>query len=84
MHSNEFDINVWYVHRKQPGPMKTSLTSFEQKDTRNTESQEQGSEHGASHRPTEVILEDILLKLEGSNGRFDQIDHKLESVASKM
>ena len=67
-----------------PGPMQTRLTSFEQKDTRNTKSQEQGSEHSASHRPTEVILEDILLKLEGFNGRFDQIEHKLESVASKM
>ena len=67
-----------------PGPMQTRLTSFEQKDTRSTKSQEQSSEHGASHRPTEVILEDILLKLEGFNGRFDKIEHKLESVASKM
>ena len=65
------------------GPMQTRLTSFEQKDTRNTKSKEQGSEHGASHRPTEVILEDILLS-QNDYGRFDQIEHKLESVASKM
>ena len=67
-----------------PGPMQTRFTAFEQKDTRNTKSQEQSSEHGTSHRPTEVILEDILLKLEGFNGRFDQFEHKLESVVSKM
>ena len=30
-----------------------------------------------------MILEDILLKLERFNGRFDQIEHKLESVASE-
>ena len=46
--------------------------------------QEQGSEHDASHRPTEVMLEDYPLKLEGFNGRFDQIEHKLESEAGKM
>ena len=40
-----------------PGQMQTRLTSFEQKGTRNTKSQEQGSEHGASHRPTKMITD---------------------------
>ena len=66
------------------GPTQRRLTSCEQKDTRNTKSQEQGCEHGVSHRPTEVILEDILFKLERFNGRFDQTEHELESVVSKM
>ena len=38
-----------------PGPMQTRITSFEQKYTRNTKSQEQGSELGASHKPTEYL-----------------------------
>ena len=67
-----------------PGLMQTGHTSFEQKDTRNTKSQEQDSEHGACHKPTKVILEDILLKLEGFNGRFDHIENKPESVVGKM
>ena len=84
MHSNDFDNNMWHGQRNQSGTAVTRLASFEQKNTRNTKSQEQGSEHGASNRPTEVILEDTLFTLEGFNERFDQIEHKLESVASKI
>ena len=64
-------------------PMQIRLKSFEQKDTRNSKSQEQGSEQGASHWPTEVILEDILLKMEGFNGRFDQIGTNLNQWLAK-
>ena len=65
-----------------PGATKTMLTAMEQRSTRNPRNQRSSPEEGARHRPTEVILEDILSKLEGFNDRFDKME-KLEAVTEK-
>ena len=57
---------------------------MEQRSTRNPRNQGSSPEEGARHRPTEVILEDILSKLEGFNNRFDEMEEKLEAVTEKM
>ena len=74
------------VWTKKPihGRCRQDLQPLNRKTQERQSHRRGGSLHGASHRPTEVIHEDILLKLEGFNGRFDQIEHKLESVVSKM
>ena len=66
-----------------PGPTQTRLTAMEQRSTRNPRNQGSSPEEGARHRLTEVILEDILSKLEGFNNRFDKME-KLEAVTEKM
>ena len=66
------------------GPTQTRLTALEQRSTRNPRNQGSSPEEGARHRPTEVILEDILSKLEGFNNRFDKMEEKLEAVTEKM
>ena len=66
-----------------PGPIQTRLTAIELPSTRNPRNQGSSPEEGARHRPTEVILEDILSKLEGFNNRLDKME-KLEAVTEKV
>ena len=67
-----------------PGSTQTRLKAMEQRSTRNLRDQGSSPEEGARHRLTEVILEDILSKLEGFNNRFDKMEKKLEAVTEKM
>ena len=67
-----------------PGPTQTRLTTMEQQSTRSPRNQESNPEEGTRHRPTEVILKDILSRLEGFNNRFDKMEEKLEAVTEKM
>ena len=67
-----------------PGPTQTRLTAMEQRSTRNPRNQGSSPKEGARHRPTEIILEDILSKLEGFNNRFDKMEEKLEAVTEKI
>ena len=55
-----------------PGPTQARLTAMEQRSTRNPRNQGSSPEEGARYRPTEVILDDILSKLEGFDNRFDK------------
>ena len=54
---------------------------MEQRSTRNPTNQGSSPEEAARQKPTEVILEDILSKLEGFNNRFDK---KKETVTEKV
>ena len=66
-----------------PGPTQTRLTAMEQRSARNRRNQGSSPEEFARHWPTEVILEDILSKLEGFNGKFEKNGGEVEGCNRK-